>query len=114
MKIATEERQIRIVVVIPEGRVDAFSAPDLRRRIDELLADGVIHYVCDLSAVDFLDSAGMAVLVSVLKRARQAGGNVKLVKPSAATAQRILHLTKFDRVFDIADTADLAVARFLN
>jgi anti-anti-sigma factor len=102
----------RTSVITPEGRLDAFSAPELRKRLEALLADGVTRVVINLSEVPFLDSAGLAVLVSALKRARQAKGDVKLVWPQSENAQRIIRLTRFDRVFDLFDTAEAALTRF--
>ncbi len=49
---------------------------------------------------------------SALKRSRQTGGDVKLVWPSTENSRRILRLTHFDRVFDIAEDIDAAMARF--
>lgn len=112
MEIAIKDIIERRVVIAPRDRIDAFSAPELRSEIERLLLDGATHFVLDLSDVSFLDSSGLAVLVSLLKRARQTGGDVKLVMPREDTAQRILKLTKFDRVFDVAASVDAALAAF--
>lgn len=112
MNLEIRETIIRIVTVAPQERIDAMNAPDLRARLHELIDEGAHKLVIDLSAVPFLDSAGMAVLVSALKRTRQAGGDVKLVWPRVDAARRILNLTKFDRVFEMADSAEAAVASF--
>ena len=99
-----------IMIVAAQGRLDVLSAPILRERLNHLLSEGMTKFVVDLSAVSFLDSAGMAVLVNLLKRARQGGGDVKLVAPGATASQQILHLTKFDQVFAMADTVEAALA----
>ncbi len=112
MEIIITDHVVRIVVVAPQDRVDAFSAGELRERLDQLLAEGTSMLVIDLGNVPFLDSAGMAVLVSALKRARQANGDVKLVWPKEEAARRILRLTRFDRVFSMADTAEAAISSF--
>lgn len=104
MEITVTELISRTVVVAPKERIDAFSAPQLRESLEALLADGVSQFIIDLSQTPFLDSSGMAVLVSLLKRARQAGGDVKLVKPASEAVQRILLLTRFDKVFDMLDS----------
>ena len=87
--------------------LDAF-----RSRTEDLLASGVSRFVIDLTEVPFLDSAGMAVLVSLLKGARQLGGDAKLVWPRLEAAQRVLRLTKFDQVFELFDEVDAAVKAF--
>lgn len=110
--LVISEKVIRIVVVAPRSRVDAFSAPKLRERLEGLADEGVTRFVIDLAAVPFLDSAGMAVLVSTLKRARQAGGDVRLTWPKQEAAGRILRLTRFDRVFEMAESVDAALVNF--
>lgn len=112
MDLGVSEYVVRIMVIKPEGRVDTFTSVNLRNQLETLLTEGVSKFVIDLSNVTFLDSAGMAVLVSVLKRARQAGGDVKLVWPKEEPAQRILRLTKFDRVFEMVDAVPEAVQDF--
>ncbi len=105
MNLEVQEHAIQVYVITLSERLDTFSAPQLREQILELLEDGANRFVIDLQRVPFFDSAAMAVFVSALKRARQAGGDVKLVWPQNEAARRIIHLTKFDRVFDMAETA---------
>ncbi|MEI6180479.1 MAG: STAS domain-containing protein [Chloroflexales bacterium] len=109
MQLELTEHIVRIAVVRPLERVDAFTAPQLRERLDALSGEGTKYFVIDLSATPFMDSAGMAALVSLLKRARQAGGEVVLVWPTDEAARRVLHLTKFDRVFPMFDDVQSAV-----
>ena len=112
MNLLLQEHAIRVYIITLEERLDAFSAPALREQIERLLHEGANRFVIDLSRVPFFDSAAMAVFVSALKKARQAGGDVKLVWPREEAARRIIHLTKFDRVFDLANTADEARQAF--
>ncbi len=112
MNILITERVIRISIVSIDGRIDAFGVPELRERLYKQIEEGVSNFVLDLRQVTFLDSAGMAALVNLLKRARQAGGDVKLVSPTEENAKRILLMTKFDQVFQMTDTIEDAVRRF--
>ena len=58
------------VVLEVGGEIDVYTAPKLRDRITELVADGVYHLVIDMEAVEFLDSTGLGVLVGGLKKVR--------------------------------------------
>lgn len=113
MEVQINERVLRVQVVAMTGRLDAFNAPDLRARLQSLLDAGEKYFVLDLQALTFMDSAAMAVLVSLLKQARTAGGGVSLVKPANEAALRILLLTKFDRVFHMSENVDNAVREVL-
>jgi len=107
-----QEDTRRIVLIESEGSLDAYTAPRVRDRIAKLTTAGVNCFVIDLAKATFIDSAGLAVLVSALKRSRQTGGDVKLVWPSTENSRRILRLTHFDQVIDIAEDIDAAMARF--
>ncbi|MFN8529670.1 MAG: STAS domain-containing protein [Anaerolineae bacterium] len=113
MDIVVDARTLRVQVISLSGRFDAFSAPDVRQRLQSLLNEGEKYFVLNLHDLSFMDSAAMAVLVTLLKGSRSAGGGVTLVRPANENALRILMLTKFDRVFQMADTVDAAVKEVL-
>lgn len=108
MQIRMHEYIIHIHIIELEGRLEAATIPPLREAQDTLLMNGGKYFVVDLQNVTFMDSAGMAALVSLLKRARQAGGDVVLVRPTEPLAFRILSLTRFDQVFLICSTREEA------
>lgn len=87
--------------VVLSGRLDALSAPDLRRRLAALDLEGVCDILIDLSDVEFVDSAGLAAMISGMKAARLSGGDVELLRPRSDDAYRVFELTKFDSVFTI-------------
>lgn len=112
IEITTQEHTIRIIVLALNGRLDAFEAPALRKVCDDYLAQQVNHIVFDLTEVSMLDSAGLAVLVSTLKRTRLANGDVRLIWPRAEAAARILKLTKFDQVFQSIEPSQIVPRGF--
>lgn len=110
--LTVSESTKRILILTHEGRLDAMRSAAARQQADELLADGAKNFLVDLSQVTFMDSAGVAVLVNLLKKTRLAGGEVKLIRPSDPIAFRILRLTKFDQVFEIFDSVETALKSF--
>lgn len=90
------------------GRLDLVSAPGLRAAVDEAVAGGHARLVVDLSRVTFVDSSGLGALVAGLKRARQAGGELRL---AAAGEQvlTVLTLTRLIRVLKPYPTVDEAL-----
>ncbi|MEI6776627.1 MAG: STAS domain-containing protein [Chloroflexales bacterium] len=109
MEITVHNCIIQVAVVTTDERIDVSSAPNLRERLNALVAEGASRFVIDLSAVPFIDSAGMGMLVSLLKHARVASGEVVLVWPTEDGPRKILQLTKLDRVFPMADTVGNAL-----
>ncbi|MFN8400263.1 MAG: STAS domain-containing protein [Anaerolineales bacterium] len=112
LEINSAEQIIKIAALTLKGRLDAFEAPILRKACDEYIANDFTHFVFDLTDVAMLDSAGLAVLVSVLKRARLKNGDVRLVWPREEAASRILKLTKFDQVFVSIEKSEIVPRGF--
>lgn len=93
------------VVIAPEGRLDATSAPVLREQLLTQVQKGNVRLVVDLSGVDLIDSAGLSALVSGLKAARRAGGTLQIARPSKQV-RSILKLTTLHRVLEHYESTD--------
>jgi anti-anti-sigma factor len=66
--------------------------------------------VLDLSGVQAIDSAALGPLVQKLREVQEARGRVVLTGVEAAALREIFALTRFDRVFPIMPTRELALA----
>jgi len=77
-------------VVTPEGELDLTTAPLLDQHLVEVLPGG--QTALDLSRVSFIDSTGIAVLVSVSASAREQGWRLELRDPSRHV-ERMISLT---------------------
>jgi anti-anti-sigma factor len=110
--LAIRDQAPGMAVVVLGGRIDAASVRTQRDQLHALTDRGVYRVVLDLGGVTFLDSAGMAMLVSLLKRARAAGGDVRMVEPADDAVRHILQLTRLDLVFKMQESVD-AVLRDL-
>ena len=80
------------VTVVIAGELDHFAAPQIRRRLDELLEDQTItHLVLDLENLTFMDSSGIGLILGRSKR-MQAGGGQLQVRGTSAQINRMLAL----------------------
>lgn len=96
-------------VVRVDGELDLATGPELRRRLIELVDDGVRHVVLDLSTVPFLDSSALGVFVTGLKRLRIAGGTMRLAA-CRPPVRAVLKITSLDRVFFLYPSVEAALA----
>jgi anti-sigma B factor antagonist len=85
------------------GEVDLATRDELRERLLALVAEGARHLVVDLSALEFIDSSGLGVLIRVRNVMQEQGGSLTLV----ANQERIL---KPFRVTGLADNYFTIVA----
>jgi anti-sigma B factor antagonist len=100
-----------VAVLKPYGRLTMVTAPELRQLVAQTITSGQARIVVDLSATEFMDSSGLGALISGLKTARQAGGDLRIagLGPQVAT---VLQLTNLDRVLrSYASVAEAVGAR---
>lgn len=97
------------VVVTPTGALDVSTSPALHTLLHRTLDEGETRLVLDLSAVDFIDSTALRVLVSIHKRLRDTEGGFAVVCPHARI-RRIFDLTALDRLLMLTDTVEEALA----
>jgi anti-sigma B factor antagonist len=83
--------------------VDTFTAPVLRSSLDTQLEQSPSELVIDLSGVQFLGSAGLAVLVETQKSARAKDVALRLIATTRAVT-RPLEVTGLIDLFTIADS----------
>jgi anti-sigma B factor antagonist len=97
MNFDTEIVDSSTAVIRPHGRLTMVSTASLRSLVTETVEGGRNHIVVDLSSTDFIDSSGLGALVAGLKTARQAGGDLRIARPSEQV-RTVLQLTNLDRV----------------
>jgi anti-anti-sigma factor len=90
------------------GRIDITSANDLKQVLADHIGDGHARLVVDLQEVSFVDSSGLSALVSGLRVARRAGGDLRLAAPGEQP-KAVLGLTSLDQIFSITSTLAEAV-----
>ena len=93
---AEPEYEVRLL-----GELDMSTAPQLRDELLRLVSGGATMITVDLSELAFVDSTGLSVLITALKRLRQQGGDMALRSPTAGT-RRVLEITGLTEVFPIS------------
>ena len=82
----------------------------LRQKSKELVEQGERVFVLDMLDVPWLDSSGLGEVFASFKRAREVDGEVKLVLRGKSYS--LFTITRLDKVFEIFDDVDSAVASF--
>lgn len=88
-------------VCLIAGRLDAANSREANRQLGAIQeANPGAPLLLDLSALDFLSSAGLGVILQAAKRARDARARLALCSPRPAVAQ-ILDISGFDTLVSI-------------
>lgn len=83
----------------------------LRERVDDLVSRGEVRIVIDFSDLNYVDSAGIGVLIAKYLSVRRKGGNLKLLQLSMR-AHHALEITHLLTVFETFEDEAEAVNSF--
>jgi anti-sigma B factor antagonist len=99
MRITVEETSDQRIVRL-SGSLDLASTPDVRKAIENQIAtSGGKKVVVDLSEVNHVDSAGLGVLVSSVKEARQLPTQFVFTGIQGAV-KKVLEFTRLNKFFE--------------
>ena len=102
------ERRDDTVVLTAHGVLDYFHSGILRDPLDEAVQRAGALVVLDLSGVTFVDSTGLALLLTADQAARRSGARLRLACP-APQLRRMLDTTNLTRRFALHDTVAAAL-----
>lgn len=81
---------------------------DIHERIKNLMTMGITHVVVDLEPLEWLNSAGLGVLIASLTTLRKAGGDLVLANVGGK-AKELICMTHLNQVFLEYDSVDMAL-----
>jgi len=87
-----------------KGDLDYSECASFRMNIDRILKSSPASTIVDLSGLDYLDSSGLGLLLSLSKEYGAQGG--KLVLVTNDTVDNILALTRLSGIFTTARSLD--------
>jgi anti-sigma B factor antagonist len=104
------ERSVGNVTVLDlEGKLTlGDGAPEFRKAVDGLLANGRVKVVFGLRNLGLLDSSGLGELVRAHTSMESRGGGIRLLQPTDRTAM-LLKITKLSNILPSFDNEDAAV-----
>ena len=106
----TQDEAGGVTTVRLAGRLDSSAAPAAEDSFGHLLGGGAPRLAVDLSALEYISSAGLRVLLVVARKVQQANGKVVLfgLRPNV---REVFSVSGFDKIFAIeADAAGAAAA----
>jgi|SRR5215471_9737245 len=110
-QIATRRIEPDVVVLDIAGRITlGRDCQDVEWAVEDLIRDNAKKVIFDLSALDYVDSTGIGVIVMCVAKMTAAGGQLRLAAPRARIAE-LLRVTRLDQVWHLhPSTAEAAEA----
>ncbi|MBM4184690.1 MAG: STAS domain-containing protein [Gemmatimonadetes bacterium] len=100
-----------VTLVEVEGQLIVGNRQELKQQVLDRLEKGDRKFVIDFANTGYIDSSGLGVLVSLSKKIREQGGELRLASLNE-DLRTLFELTKLDTLFRIADTKDKALEGF--
>jgi len=98
-----------VTVADVEGQLIVGNRQELKQTVLEELEQGGRKFVIDFEHTGYIDSSGLGVLVSLSKKIREQGGELRLANLNE-DLRTLFELTKLDTLFIIADSRDEALS----
>jgi len=97
-----------VLVIEVEGQLIVGNRQELKQKVLEELENGERKFVVDFAETGYIDSSGLGVLVSLSKKIREQGGELRLASLNE-DLRTLFELTKLDTLFRIADSREEAL-----
>ncbi len=102
MEISTRT-QGDVTVVAIVGNLDSNSSPQAQAALDGILAGGAKKVVLDFSALDYISSAGLRILLGAAKRLSGPGGGLRLFGLNESVRE-VFQISGFSTILPVVAT----------
>ena len=111
MAFTTSKQPSGVLIVEVEGQLIVGNRQELKATIQQALDNGERKLLVDFAKTGYIDSSGLGALVSISKKVREQGGELRLSGLNE-DLRSLFELTKLDTLFAIADSSTQALAGF--
>ncbi len=108
LKISTRFEGEDTAVIAVTGEMDVANAGQVKQAALKLISDGVRRLVIDLQGTEYMDSSGLGTLVGLLKRIKEAGGEMPIAA-AQPRVKRLFEITGLTQVFQLYDDVRTAL-----
>ena len=102
-----EKKSGDISILALTGRLDAYSATEVEKKLDGVIQTGCVKMVLNLEGLEYISSSGLRVFLSQLKKVRKQQGDIKLACMKS-NIKEVFDIAGFTQLFNIFETEDAA------
>ncbi len=111
MEFYHDETEGDLLIVRADGGLNGDTANQFVNEIERLVDSGLRKVIVDCTALSYISSAGLAVLMRLHKHMKPHGGNVKIANVKGAIMQ-VLEITHLSKVFELYPDVEQARLAF--
>jgi len=103
------KKEGQAVIIALTGRMDAVSAPQFDKTVDDFIEQGETRILIDFKTLEYISSAGLQSILALAKRLEMINGTVLLSDLNGAVKE-VFEISGFSSIFPIFDNLDAAQA----
>ena len=103
MTFEKEISQNHLIIRLGGDLIGEDNGSNILEVANQAIQDKVLVCIVDISKLRYINSSGIGVLITILTKFRNKGGEVYLMKPSE-NVQKLLVITKLNAIFQIVQT----------
>jgi anti-sigma B factor antagonist len=107
--MSTTEESPGVAVIALSGELDLYTCPEFKAELLQVIEDGAMLVVVDLTETTFIDSTALGVLIRGFERLKIRDGRL-VVACSDPNIVKIFEVTGLDRIFPVCRSRDEALA----
>jgi len=100
-----------VTVVTVDGFLDAHTAPQFERALQDEIAAGHVKLAVDCAKLTYISSAGLGVFMGFIEEVRESKGDIKICGLTPKVKQ-VFEILGFEGIYDLLDTVPAALERF--
>jgi anti-anti-sigma factor len=109
VEVATSETD-GVVVASVRGELDVAGAEAIGNQINEAIPNSAHGLVVDFSELAFIDSSGVAMMFTLVRRLSSRRQKLRCVAPSGSPVARVLEIVEFGRAAPVDEDLEQALA----
>lgn len=96
-----------LIISLSGDLIGEENGPGIVAEMEGYNSNGNLNVIVDISEVRYINSSGIGVLITLLTKARNKGGELCLINPSESV-QKLLIITKLQAIFKVYDSVEHA------
>lgn len=108
MKFNSEVKNDTLIIRLDGDLIGENDGAGILAKATDAIQEKIMKCVIDISSLRYINSSGIGVLITILTKFRNKGGEVYLLNPSESV-QKLLVITKLNAIFQIAKTEEEAL-----
>ena len=100
-----------VAIVTLGGQADVYTSPEMSKILEAYISRGQANILLNLEELEYLDSSTLAALLRAQKKAKNLGGDVKLLKLEGEP-RKVFDVSGFLSIFDNFSDRDEALKSF--